>query len=878
MASNPENKRRASVGKALSITGKVFAILGKVLGTFLLIGILTALIFGCIFAKYVKEDLSTQTDFSLENFTLDQTSVIYYMDPDTGEAVELQQLYGTENRTWVAFKDIPKDLINACVAIEDKRFYEHQGVDWLRTLKASYNMFVGGESTYGASTLTQQLIKNVTDEDEVTVRRKLVEIFRALEFEKHHSKDEILTWYLNTIYLGEGCYGVQSASRVYFGKDVSELTTAECASLIGITNNPSIYDPYINPEKNRDRQLTILWEMYDQGFILTEEAYNEAVAQEMVFVNRSGDETEDSNSEYYSYFVDQVIRDVTADLREQYGYSEQIAEQMVMSGGYSIYCTLNPKIQAAVDEVYENLDNIPKTDSEQQLQSGIAIVDNATGDLVAVAGGVGEKTGSLTFNRATQALLSPGSTIKPVTVYGPALDSGLITPATVYDDTPYSFFEGSRWPKNTDNTYRGLMTIRSAVSLSLNTVAVKVLADLTPEYSFTFAREKMGLDTLVDSEVINGKTYSDIDLAPLALGGLTRGVTIQDMAAAYATFANQGQYREARTYTKVTQMVDGVEETVLDNTQDTVAAVSAKAAWYMTDMLEYAVEYGTGSPARIENMAVAGKTGTTTNDQDRWFCGYTPYYTAAVWCGYDVPEEVNLTESSTNPAAYLWQLVMEKAHEGLESRSFQRPTDVVEVWYCRDSGKLATEACRNDPRGSREVSGLLAMEDAPTDYCDVHKMVEICDESGQMANEYCDQVEGNGVHEVGLLDLLRAFPSSGVIVADQSYVIYRENELPSGYYAAISPNGTSVGDPCTVHTEESVETEEPNGTDDVLDPDAPENPGSGSGEPDDGDTGQNGGTTSPDDSWMTGPEGTGGNPVVPEGWEDPANGGSVPND
>lgn len=864
MASNPEMRKPSAARRIFGVIGRIFATLGKILGTLLLVGLLTGLIFGCIFAKYVQEVLLPQSEVSLDNFTLDQTSVIYYTDPDTGEAVELQQLYGKENRTWVTYDKIPRDLVLAAVAIEDKRFYDHQGVDWLRTAKASLNMFIGGDSTYGASTITQQLIKNLTERDEVTVRRKLLEIVSALEFEKDHSKQEIMTWYLNTIYLSEGCYGVQSAARVYFGKDVSELTTAECASLISITNNPSIFDPYLNPEKNRERQLTVLNEMYEQGYILTEAEYQAAVNQEMVFTNASGQETDtDDDSDYYTYFVDQVIRDVTADLCATYNYTEEIAEQVVRSGGLSIYCTLNPDVQAVVDSVYENLENIPKTDSAQQLQSGIAIIDNKTGDLVAVAGGVGEKEGSLTFNRATQALLSPGSTIKPLTVYGPAFDKGIITPATVYDDTPYSF-EGGTWPKNTNRTYSGLMTIRSAISMSTNTVAVKVLADLTPEYSYQFAVEKLGMTTLVEKEVIGGKTYSDINLAPLSMGGLTRGVTIEDMAAGYATYANGGVYREPRTYTKVTRVVDNREETVLNNTQDTVQAVSAKAAWYMTDMLQYAVEHGTGSPAQIENMAVAGKTGTTTSDFDRWFCGYTPYYSAAVWCGYDTPEEVNLTESSTNPAAYLWQKVMAGVHAELASATFQQPTDVVEVWYCRDSGKLATDACKSDPRGSRVVKGNLAMEDAPTEYCDVHTFVDICEGSGQIANEYCSQVEGNSTYKTALLNINRSFPISGIVVGDQQYAIYGSNTIPSGYYSAISPSGVYMGQVCTEHTEESLPPEEPEEPTEPEDPNNPEQPvdPDNPGEPTDPNDPNSGGETEP--------------PY--HGWEDPADGGEVPDD
>jgi len=798
VSDKPERTRGPAVGR-------VFSVIGKVVGTILLVGVLTTLIFCCIFVKYVKDDLSKQADFSLDSYSLAKTSTIYYTDPNTKKDVELQQLYGSENRTWVSYNEIPKDLRFACIAIEDKRFLEHQGVDWLRTLKASVNMFLGGGSTYGASTITQQLIKNLTDDKEVTVRRKLLEIVRALQFEKKHSKEEILEWYLNTIYLGEGCYGVQSASQVYFGKDVSKLTLAECASLIGITNNPSIYDPYLNPGKNRERQLTILNQMLQQGYILSQQEYDEAVAQKMVFVNTSGEKKDNQESDYYSYFVDQVIRDVIDDLREKTGYSENIVNQMVRSGGYSIYCTLDPTVQAAVDDVYQNLDNIPKTESRQQLESGMIIIDNENGNVVAMAGGVGKKEGSLTFNRATQSYLSPGSTIKPITVYGPALDKGLITPATVYDDTPYSFTNSGRWPKNTDNTYRGLVSINTAVGLSINTVAVKVAADLTPQYCFDFARNKMGMDSLVDSEIINGQTYSDIDLAPMALGGLTKGITVEKMAAAYAVFADKGTYRKPRTYTKV---VDSSGKVVLDNSQDPVTAMSEKAAWYMTYMLQNAVESGTGTAAKIDGMAVAGKTGTTTSDQDRWFCGFTPYYTGAVWCGYDEPEEVVLSDSDTNPSAYLWQKVMAAVHQNLPAREFDKPTYIVSCSYCRDSGLLATSACQADVRGSRVVTGMLALEDVPTGYCNVHTMATICDASGHVANEYCALVKGNKTHEAGLLNLKRAFPVSGIVVRDQQYVIDAFANIPSGYFPAVSPTGTEIGDPCSLHTKESVEPEE----------------------------------------------------------------------
>lgn len=776
---------------------------GKVFGTMVLVLFLTTLIFACLFALYVKNNLSAQVD-SIDGFTLDQTSVIYYEDPKTGQDVVLRKLYGGANRTWVKYEDIPKNLIHACIAIEDKRFEDHQGVDWVTTLKACVKMFLGrGEA--GGSTITQQLVKNITGRDEVTVRRKLVEIFSALELEKKYTKKQIMELYLNVIALGENCEGVESASQVYFGKSVSELDLAECAALIGVTNNPSIYDPYINADKNKERQVIILDQMLEQKYI-TQEQHDTAVAEELVLHNASGEASGDED--YYSYFEDQVINDVVRDLSEKTGYDQTIVRKMLMTGGYKIYSTLNPDVQAAVEEVYQNLDNIPNTASSQQLQSGIVIIDNKTGDVVAVAGGVGEKQGSLILNRATQSYLSPGSTIKPVSVYAPALELGLITPATVMDDTPYSFTDARHWPKNFDSIYRGLMNINEAVGLSINTIPVKLVAQMTPEYSFEFAKEKMGLSTLVSSYVnAAGDTFSDVDLAPLAMGGLTRGVTVKAMAQAYATFANEGVYREARTYTKV---VDSDGKVVLDNTQQSHVAMKDMTAWYITYMLENTVESGTGTAAQIENMTVAGKTGTTTSDFDRWFAGYTPYYTGVVWCGYDDPEEVVLTDSSTNPAIVLWQKVMEQVHDGLPNKEFNKPTNVVECTVCRDSGLLMTDACREDPRGSRAVTVELSLYDVPTQNCDVHKEVEICGASGHVVNEYCKQVEGNTTKTVGLLDVSRAFPVRGITVQDQAYAVPNDS-LPAGYYPALSPDVDAINVECYIHTR-----------DDLPEPEAPE--------------------------------------------------------
>ena len=780
---------------------RVFGAIGKIFGTIILVLLLTSLVFACLFALYVKNDLKQQVDFNVEGFSLDQTSVIYCVDPGTGENVVLQKLYGGSNRTWVKYEQIPKNLIHACIAIEDKRFEEHQGVDWVTTMRACIKMFLGTGSA-GGSTVTQQLIKNLTGDEEVTVRRKLVEIFRALEFEKQYTKEEIMEWYLNIIGLGENCSGVQSAAQVYFGKNVEELDLAECAALIGITNNPSIYDPYLNPEMNKERQETILWAMWDQGYI-NRDQYDAAVAEKLVFSNGSAEQ--DDGGEYYSYFEDQVIRDVVNDLCEKTGYDYNLVYKMVMTGGYSIYSTLNPDVQASVDKIYEDLSRVPNTASAQQLESGMVIIDNQTGDIVALAGGVGKKTGSLTWNCATQSLLSPGSTIKPLSVYAPAIELGLITPASVYDDTPYSFTDTACWPKNSDSTYRGLVSINEAVCQSLNTIPVKLVAEMTPEYCYTFAKEKLGLSTLV-SDYVNssGEVLSDVNLAPMAMGGLTTGVTVRSVAAAYATFANEGVWRESRTYTKVT---DAAGNVILDNSQDSHVAMKDMTAWYITYMLENTVTGGTGTAARLEGMTTAGKTGTTTSDYDRWFAGYTPYYTGVVWCGYDDPEEIILTDSQTNPAIVLWKDVMELVHIGLKDRDFEKPTNVVECTVCRDSGLLACDACRLDPRGDRLETVQLSLYDVPTESCDVHQEVEICKATDHAANEYCALVPGNSVYTAGLLHVSRAFPVRNVTVLDQAYVIAGE-ELPAGYFAAVSPDVDAMNISCYVHSESNVPKED----------------------------------------------------------------------
>ena len=629
----------------------------KAVGTVLLILLVTGMMFACVFAYYVKTCLTPNLDLSLEDFKLNESSTIWYQD-SVGEWRELATLSGKENRIWVDYDQIPWYMEKALVSIEDKRFYEHKGVDWYRTAGAFVTIFTRGESGYGGSTITQQLIKNLTGEKEVTIQRKLTEIFSALELEKKYDKQEIMEWYLNAVYFGEGCFGVQTAAQTYFGKDVSELSLAECASIVGITNLPTYYDPFYNRQNNKERQETILREMYEQGYIDYTQ-YRQAVEEELVFTHTPD---EGYTQEIMSYYTETVIDDVTQDLMKQKGISEDTARTLLYNGGYQIYSCLDADIQASVDSVYSDLSAIPQTAySDQQLQSAIVIMDPFEGKVLALCGGVGEKTINLGLNRATGTYRSPGSSIKPIASYGPAVDLGLITPDTLVSDSPNITLKGTSWyPNNDSYTNYGLITIYTALQYSLNTVAAQIVDKLPmgPQTSYDYLTTHLGVTSLVPE---------DCDYAPMALGELTYGLTVREMAQAYCPFVNDGIFTYSRTYSLVTDKEGNV---VIDNAPSTIQAFKPNTAYTMTYMMQNGVENGTGGEAALWTMPVAGKTGSSSNYQDRWFVGCTPYYVAAVWTGYDMPERIHV---SGNPAAQLWKKVMTPVHDGLPWEAFTYP-------------------------------------------------------------------------------------------------------------------------------------------------------------------------------------------------------------
>ena len=781
----------------------VFATVKIALGaaaTVFLIVVVCGFVFIGVLGEYLETDILPDSEMVKENYEMDETSFIHYVDAD-GNIQELQQIYASSDRSWATFDEIPKDLINAAIAIEDKRFYEHQGVDWITTVKACAGMFFGSGDA-GGSTITQQLVKNMTGDNSVTVRRKVVEIFKAQDFERRYTKDTIMEWYLNLIYFGDRKNGVKSAAAHYYGKELCNLTTAECASLISITNNPSIFSPYTESfeykgemmtgvERNNVRKENTLWMMRNEGY-LTEEEYQEALAQEIVF--KSGIAAEDrmaycendecgykglvgtltyeeekyfcpecqeqihvtdyASDTVYSWFVDAVIEDVATALAEKDGLTwanmgeqeQQLYRQLIQRGGYHIYATIDMDVQNQVDAIYTDLTQIPETRGGQQLQSGIIIIDNRTGDIVAMAGGVGEKTVFDAFNMAIDAKRQVGSSIKPLSVYVPAFETGQFSPATVVKDLPLRYTDTGPYPRNAERTYNYTRTVLGAVMDSVNAVAVNVVDKVGTNYSFNFATKRFMLGGLVEDGP-NGTT--DIDYSPMALGGLTIGSSVRDMACAYATFANNGVYREGRTYTKV---YDSQGNLVIDNTQDSRKILKDKTVDYINYCLDQAVDSGTGTAADLKSIGidVCGKTGTTNSKNDRYFCGYTGYYTAAVWCGYEIPAEINLAGTDQrHPGARLWKKVMEPLHQGKENIPLYNEDNMVEVTICLDSGKLACDACLMDIRDiDRTETVLVYPEDVPTEYCDTHIVVDYCTKCNAVANEYCKKFG-----EVGMVRL-----------------------------------------------------------------------------------------------------------------------------
>lgn len=704
-------------------------------------------------------------------------SHLYYYDfkdraARVGERVELPNgtLDGGVHFIPVTYAELPRALVDAFVAIEDKRFWQHHGVDFLRTGEAAVNYFLRGDGRFGASTITQQLVKNVTGHNDYSLHRKLQEMVWANDLENRSTKQEIMERYVNIINLSQGCYGVGAAADRFFGKSVSELSVAECAAIAGITQNPSYYDPVRFPEHTTARRNVILGEMYAQGY-LDETAYREALAEPLAVVEQTR-----SVSPIYSWYVDMVMEDVIRDLCAEYGYTRERANQLLWNGGLTIETAIDPRIQAEMEQYYRRVSNFPTHKGGERAQSGMIIIHPSTGDILGVVGAVGDKMGNRLQSHATTALRPAASAIKPLSVYAPALERGKITWASVFDDVPVAFHTGKSgkqtvaWPKNANRVYRGLTDVRYAVSHSVNTVAVRVLREVGINNSFDFLHDTLGMKHLIDvREQEGGRTLTDRGEAALALGQMNYGVTLRELTAGYSALANGGVYMQPHSYFRVIAP-DG--RVLLSNAAAGNYAVSEQNACIMTKLLETVVTQGTGKGAKLlgGKVAVAGKTGTSNADCDRYFIGYTPEYLAGVWYGFDYPK--SLSDVKGNPAVRIWHDVMTDVvapdvRAGRASKSFPLAKGVIKVSYCQDSGLCPTDACRADVRGDRCAEGYFVQGTEPRGYCTCHVMRDY-DIARSMLADASTPPENKG--KKGFIRIKRSLPRR-VHVLDERYAL-----------------------------------------------------------------------------------------------------------
>ncbi len=738
------------------------------------------------------------------------------------EGNKIDELVATNsNRILVTMDQIPQNMADAVVAIEDERFYEHNGVDFVGMLRAGYQFIITlGDEMQGASTITQQLLKNtiftewMEEGDNLikSVKRKLQEQYLAVELTKVLSKEEILVRYMNTINLGQNTLGVEAAAQRYFGKSVSELTLSECATIAVITQNPSKYNPISHPDKNARRRKDCLDRMLENEFI-TQAEYDEAMADDVYSrIERHNVDFLENNTTS-TYFTDALTYDVRADLIAA-GYSETQTDNMLYSGGLRIMSTMDPKVQEIVDRQVANPENYPeyvqylldcaltitkpdgtsqnyskemmtlyfkenvdkefdllfdshedavaafeqykahlleegdeyieRINTTPQPQVSVYIMDQSTGYVVAMAGGRGTKEGRLTLNRATDAYRQPGSTFKVLAAYAPALDNAGQTLATVYNDAPFFYNTGiqvNNWYSDSAQPYRGLCTIRYGIEQSLNIVAVKALTVITPQLGYDYL-ENFGFKQLANGKEINGQLFYDAR-QPLALGGITTGVSNEELTAAYATIANGGVYIEPKLYTVV---YDSDGNIILDNrAPETHQVIKDTTAFLLTDAMKDVVTKGTGTAARFDRkMAIAGKTGTTSDNKDVWFAGYTPYYSCSTWAGYDNNHKMisKGTNKETNIAKNLWASIMGELHADLPDMEFYVPTGIVKVEICGKSGKLANPGyCDADI-----VTEYFEEDTVPMMTCDVHYVGKVCAYDNLIATPECPfQYEGSWV-------------------------------------------------------------------------------------------------------------------------------------
>ncbi len=686
--------------------------IGKAVLTIFLVCLLTGCIIASSFAVYafaiiggdMENDIIAKQD--LDDLSLSYTTVIYAQDRD-GNWSEHQRVHDGENRIWIDYdkekaeakdpdyKGIPQYLADAFVAIEDKHFFEHDGIDWKRTVAAFVNMVIPMKKKFGGSTITQQLVKNITKDEDQKASRKIREILRARYLEGEYTKEVILECYMNTISMARGMYGVAVPASYYFGKEASELTLAECASLASITKSPEFYRPDKNPENNIERRNTVLYEMYDQGMISLEE-YETAVAEELNIV---ADENAVKNSLVINdYFVDNLIEEVITVLSDLKGYKREAALADFYSGGYKIYSTLDPVVQNSLEKVFTENKYSFKGKDGTLVQGAMTVLDYE-GHIKGIVGGLGEKTENRGLNRATMSPRQPGSTIKPLSAYAPAIENNLITYSTVVDDTKTVYYEGKEYewfPVNWYDRYDGIMGIEWALLNSVNTIPVQLVDLLTPQKSFDFVKGNFMLDGL--------NSPADVNYSPLGMGGTNGGITTYQSAAAFAAFGNGGLYYEP---TSIVAIYDRFDELVYESKPKSSVAISEDTATIMNHLLQKVVSHSKGTGNKVnghfKGMPVYAKTGTSDAANDVWFVGGTPYYVASCWAGFDSME--GIAKANDKIALRMWGDAMNLIHEGLAEKNFEDSKYTQVRLYCSETGELATDACPTGNYGWYKVTG-----------------------------------------------------------------------------------------------------------------------------------------------------------------------------
>ncbi|HEX2986500.1 MAG TPA: transglycosylase domain-containing protein [Caproiciproducens sp.] len=695
------NRYRGHKANHSVVTAKsVGKIIFKTFLTFFTIFFITGMIVTVSLVSFIFSMKDETMNYDLHKLQLNYTSFIYVNGPndDSTKPVKYQSLYSTENRVWVDYDKIPKNMKDAIVAIEDKRFWEHNGVDWRRTFGAVTQLFSNGGS-YGGSTITQQLIKNVTGDNDVSLTRKVKEIFRAMNLEKQYSKEEILTAYLNVVNFGSGCNGVQAAANLYFDKNIQDCDIAECAAIAGITQNPSKYSPLAHPELNKQRQQTVLKEMHEQGKI-TDAQFQSAMAESehMKFVGKQSNNVV-NNAPIWNWYVDTLFEDVKDGLMRAYNCSSEKAVDMLYHGGLKIYAAMDSNMQTIAESTMKN-DSLFGRSTD--LQAGYLAMDYS-GRVLATVGSRGEKKGNRLRSLATDAQRQPGSTIKPVAVYGPAIESGKFNYSTIVDDSPLPkwFSDGTAGPNDADRRFLGKMPMYEALERSRNAASAQILNVITPNTAFTFLTKKLNCTSLIPA---------DNNRAPMAVGGLSYGITVREMTAGYQIFANGGQFNKPYTFYHVDDHDGNV---ILDNRkQISTQVMSPSTASIVHHMMNTVITgaYGTGRSAAISGWEVYGKTGTTNDNKDSWFVGGTPYAVAGVWTGYLTPTELTVREQGY--AKLVWKTVMSKYLSDKKKITFNYDPNVVQASFCRETGLLA------NPSADRDVD---------TGWYDKSKMPAICD-------------------------------------------------------------------------------------------------------------------------------------------------------